>query len=109
MILDVSRIAQLMGNAARRHETVTWLEDECFASDDDLQFSGEDKVRFILMRMRMARHAHPGCETNFQEAISSAGVIARQTDRADAHVKVGTSGSRLVFDRQSSVSWGLGC
>jgi len=43
MIIDVARIAQLMGNVARRHETVAWLEDERSAADDDLEFSGEDK------------------------------------------------------------------
>src|SRR5215472_17921623 len=73
VIFDVARITQLVGNVARRHETVAWLEDERFAADDDLQFSAEDKVRFILTRMRMARHAHPRCETNLQEAIRSAG------------------------------------
>src|SRR5215469_4789149 len=71
VILDVARITQLVVNAARRHETVAGLEDERFASDDDLQFSSEDKVRFILARMRMARHADPGSETDLQEAIRS--------------------------------------
>jgi hypothetical protein len=99
MILGVSRITQLVGNVARRHETVAWLEDKRFASDDDLQFSGEDKVGFILTRMRMARHTHPGRETSLQEAIRSAGVVPRQTHGADAHVKVGALGSRLMFDR----------
>jgi len=59
--------------------------------------------------MSMARHAHPGRETNLQEAIRSAGVFAGQTHGADAHVKVGTPRPRLMFDRQSSVSWGLSC
>src|SRR5258708_5488289 len=103
MIPDVARITQLVGSVARRHETVAWFEDERFGSDDDLQFSGEYKVRFILMRMRMAGHTHPGRETWLEEAIRSAGVLARQTHRADAHVKVGTLGSRLIFDQWSSV------
>src|SRR5260370_24927019 len=61
VILDVARITQLVGNVARRHETVAWLEDERFVSDDDLQFSREDKVRFILTRMRMTGNTMAPC------------------------------------------------
>jgi hypothetical protein len=53
--------------------------------------------------MVMARRAHPGCEIRLQEVIRPAGVFARQTCGTDAHVKVGTLGSRLLLDRRGSV------
>ena len=77
VVLDVAGIAQLVRDVARRHEAIARPEDEDLVSDGDLQLSGQDKIRFILARVRMPRHAHSGRETGFQKAVCAAGVERR--------------------------------
>jgi hypothetical protein len=98
VVLNVAGIAQLMRDIARRHEAIARPEDEDLLSDSNLQLSDQDKIRFILARMRMPRHAHSGCETGFQKAICAAGVGARQTDGADTYIEIVTFGSLLMLD-----------
>src|SRR5262249_50325993 len=81
-------------------------ENENLVSYGDLQFSGQDKIRFILARMRMPRHAHSRRETDFQKAVCTAGIGARQTDGADTDVEVIAIGSRLIFNWRGSLSGG---
>src|SRR5262249_38820395 len=53
VVLDVAGIAQPVGDVARRHEAIARPEDEDLLSYGDLQFSDQDKIRFILACMRM--------------------------------------------------------
>src|SRR5262249_13840454 len=71
VILDVSGIAQLVGNVARSDESVASPENKGLAADDDFQFSGEDIVRLVLTRMGMTRHCHARRETDVQETVCS--------------------------------------
>src|SRR5215813_391872 len=71
VILDVSAIAQLVGNVARSDESVASPENKGLAADDDFQFSGEDIVRLVLTRMGMTRHCHARRETDVQETVCS--------------------------------------
>jgi hypothetical protein len=77
VVLDISRIAQSVGNVAWRDESIACLENEGLLPDDYLQFSGENLIRLVLTRMRMTRHAHPRRETDFPEAVCAAGICAR--------------------------------
>src|SRR5262245_58079291 len=90
-------VPQLVRNVSRGHETITLLEYEYLVSDDHFQFSGGHVVRFILTRMRVTGHADSGGEARLQEAIRSSRIRARQTDGADAHVKIPALGSWLMF------------
>src|SRR5580704_13853707 len=92
-----------MGDFARCHEAIAWPEHKDLVSYGDLQFSEQDKIRFILARMRMPRHAHSRRETDLQEAVCTSGVVARQTNGADTHVEVMAVRSRLMFDCRSSM------
>ena len=98
MILDIAGIAQLVGDVARCHKAIPRPENEDLVSYDDLQLSDQDKIRFILARMRMPRHAHSRRETDFQQAACTAAVSTRQTDGADTYVEVIAVGSRLIFN-----------
>jgi hypothetical protein len=98
VVLNVAGIAQLMRDVARRHEAIARPEDEDLLSDSNLQLSDQNEIRFILTRMRMLRHAHSGCEPNFQKAVCAAGVCARQTDGADTDIEIVTFGSWLMLD-----------
>src|SRR5262245_3757022 len=71
VVFIVAGITEPMWNIAWRHEGIARLENEDLVSDGDLKLSGEDKIRFILTRVGMPRHAHPRRETNLQETISS--------------------------------------
>jgi hypothetical protein len=98
LVLDVPGIAQLVGDAARCHEAIAGPENESLVSYGDLQFSDQDKIRFILAGMRMPRDAHSRRQTNFQKAVCAAGVGARQTDGADTYVEIKAVGSWLMFN-----------
>src|SRR5262249_7155765 len=99
VVLDIAGITQLVWDVAWGGETFAWPKRGDLVSDDHLQFSGKHIIGLVLTRMRMARHHHCRRETNLQEAVSSAGIGARQPYRADAHVKVIALGSRLTVDR----------
>src|SRR5262245_20086615 len=62
VILDISRIAQLMRDPARGHESIASSEYELLISNNDFQFSGKDKVGLVLTRVSMPRHANARCE-----------------------------------------------
>jgi hypothetical protein len=64
VILDVARITYLMGDVSRGHESVARTENKDLLSDGDLEYSGEDNVRFVLTRMRMPRHTISGARLN---------------------------------------------
>ena len=51
VVFDGARIAQLVRDAARGHESVARPKNEDLLSNDDLQFSGEDEVHFVLTSM----------------------------------------------------------
>src|SRR5215510_545858 len=106
VVLDVAGIAQLVRDVTGCHKAIARPENEDVISYGDLQFTGQDKIRFILASMRMSRHAHSRREADFQEAVGTAGVGARQTDRADTDIEVTAAGSRLMLNRQSSVPGG---
>jgi hypothetical protein len=107
VVLDVAGIAQLVRDAARGHESIACSKNEDPISNDDLQFSDEDKVHLILPSMCMPRHHHPGRETDLEEAICSSRVCSRQTYGTNADVKVVTFGPRLMLDRGSFAIDGL--
>jgi hypothetical protein len=98
VIFDVAGIAQLVRDVARRHESVTRSKNEDLVSHDDLEFSTENIIDFILTRMRVTRHDHARCETNVEETVCSTGVGAGQTYATNAHVEVITFGSPLMLD-----------
>jgi len=98
VIFDVAGIAKLVRDVTRRHESIAFSENKDLVSQDDLEFSPENIIDFILTRVRVTRHHHPGRETNVQEAVCSTGVGAGQAYAADAHVKIITFGSRLMLD-----------
>src|SRR6516225_8066954 len=91
-----------MGDVARSHKTIACRKNEHLPSNNDLEFPGEDIIRFILSGMRMTGDAYPRSSTHLQEAVCSSGVCTRQTHGADAHVKVKPLGSRLIFDGRGS-------
>src|SRR5262249_46879012 len=62
VILDIPRIAQLMRDPARSHESITRCEYEFLISNNDFQFSGKDKVGLVLTRVSVPRHANARCE-----------------------------------------------
>jgi len=78
VIFDVAGIAQLVRDVAWRHESVTRSENENLVCHDDLEFSLENIINFILTRMRVARYHHARCKTNVEETVCSAGVGAGQ-------------------------------
>src|SRR5262249_54889974 len=100
-------ITQPMGDVARGHEGIAGPENEALVSNDDLQLSGKDEVPFVLARMRVPWHTHPGRETHLQQAVCTCGIRARQAYRTDAHVEIATRGPRLVLDRRGSARKGL--
>ena len=61
MVLDVAGVAQLVRDVARCHERIAWSENEGLVTDNNFQFSYENKVGFVLARMRMTRHTHSRC------------------------------------------------
>src|SRR5215831_13235402 len=77
VIIDIPRIAQLMRDPARSHESIARSEYELLISDNDFQFSGKDKVRLVLTRVNMPRHANAGCEIHIQKAVCSPSILAR--------------------------------
>jgi hypothetical protein len=77
VILDVARIAYLVGDVTRSDERIAGPESKHLPSDSDLEFSREDKVRFVLTGVRMPRDADPGGEVGFQKAECSPGITAR--------------------------------
>src|SRR5262249_48341641 len=77
VILGIPRIAQLMRDPARSHESIARSEDELLISNNDFQFSGKDKVGLILTRVSMPRNANPRCEIHLQQAVCSSGIRAR--------------------------------
>src|SRR5262245_47937463 len=50
VILAISRIAQLVGDAARRDERIASPENEDLAADNNLELSREDIVSLVLSR-----------------------------------------------------------
>src|SRR5262249_49910031 len=98
VIFDLARITQLVGNVARADESIAFLENKAFASNDHLQFSGEDIPCLILTRVRMAGYPHPRPEPYLPEAVSSSRTCARQTNGTQAHVKEIPMGSWLMFN-----------
>src|SRR5215472_5006270 len=89
-----------MGDVAGGQQSIAWPENKSVLADDDLKFSGKNKVRFVLARMGMTGHRHPGSQTHLQQAIGSSCVCAGQTNGAEAHIKVISFGSRLMSDRR---------
>ena len=67
-----------MGDVTRSHKTIACRKNKHLLSNDDLEFSGEDIVRFILTGVRMARNTYSRSSAHFQEAICSSGVCTRQ-------------------------------
>src|SRR5262249_21343365 len=104
MILSAAGITYLMGDIARGHETIARLENEDLASDDDLQFPGQDIVRFILARVHVTGHADSWRQTRLDEAVPSSGISARQNHGPDADIKIIAFRSRLMFDGWSFVN-----
>ena len=76
MILDIAGIAQLVGDAARCHEDIARPQNEGLVSHGDLQFASQNKIRFVLARVRMPWHAYSRRDTDFQKAVCTAGVGA---------------------------------
>jgi hypothetical protein len=79
VILGIPRIAQLMRDPARSHESIARSEDELLISNNDFQFSGKNKVGLVLTRVGMPRHANPRCEitsaTSYAGSTSSRGKL----------------------------------
>jgi hypothetical protein len=79
-------------------QRITGLKDKSLVSDGSLKFSGKNKVDFVLARMGMTGHRHPRSKTYLQQAIGSSRMCARQTYGTEAHIKVISFASRLMFD-----------
>src|SRR5262249_29652148 len=103
VILDISRIAQLMRDPARSHESIARPEYELLISNNDFQFSGHDKVGLVLTRVSMPRHANARCEIYLQQAVCSPRIRARQAYRTDGHIEEITARFRLMLDRRDRV------
>src|SRR5215469_10791974 len=76
-ILDVARIAYLVGNITGGDERVAGQENKHLPSDIDLEFSREDKVGFVLTSMSMPRHTDSRREVDFQNSFFTPGTAAR--------------------------------
>jgi hypothetical protein len=85
-------------DVARGQQSIAWLENNNLLSDSGLKFSSKNEVHFVLPRVCMTRHRHPGSETHLQQAIGFSCIFARQTYRTDADIKVVAFGSRLMSD-----------
>ena len=68
-----------MGGVTWRHEPIARLENEHLITNDNLELSRKNIVRFIFTRMRMTRNTHSRSGTHFQDAVRSARVCPRQT------------------------------
>jgi hypothetical protein len=79
-------------------QSIAGLKNKSLVSDGSLKFSGKDKVHFVLARMGMMGHRHPRRQAYLQQAIGSSCIGARQTYGTEAHIKVISFASWLMFD-----------
>jgi len=85
-------------DVARGQQSIAGLKNKSLVSDGSLKFSRKHKVHFVLAGMGMTGHRHPRSEAYVQQAIGSSGISARQTHGTEAHIKVISFASRLIFD-----------
>jgi hypothetical protein len=79
VILEAPWITQHMRDVARSYERIARPENKNRISDDNLQFSNEDKVRFILSRI-MPGHAHSRRETSRRQNAPPVSAPVRLTE-----------------------------
>src|SRR5262245_15781811 len=77
VILAVSRIAQLVRDAARRDERIAGPENEDLAADNNLELSRDDIVSLVLSRMNVTRHAYSRRKAHLHQTVRASGIRAR--------------------------------